>query len=85
MTDETEEKRGEQVHENELPPEGVPSNAVYARVGDTIKSAAHECVQRGMNSHDIIRELAREHDVHFNVGELRLLLAARRVPEDFEK
>jgi len=49
-------------------------------VGDKIKSAAHECVQRGMNSHDIIRELALEHDVHLNVGELRLLLAARRLP-----
>ena len=79
MNDEAEEET-EQAQEDALPPRGVPSNAVYARVGDKIKSAAHECVQRGMNSHDIIRELALEHDVHLNVDELRLLLAARRLP-----
>jgi hypothetical protein len=62
-------------------PRGVPSNPVYERVGDAVKLAAHGYVQRGLNPHDIIRELATEHGVHLNVGELRLLLAARRVPE----
>lgn len=62
-------------------PKGVPSNPVYLRVGDTIKSAVHDRVQRGMNPHDIIREIASEYGVHLNVGELRLLLASRRVPE----
>jgi hypothetical protein len=64
---------------------GVPSNDVYARVGDSIKNAAHGYVQRGLNPHDIIRELATEHGVHLNVGELRLLLAGRRVPEHSDK
>lgn len=60
---------------------GVPSNAVYARVGDEIKFAAHEGVQRGLTPQEIIREIATEHHVHLNVGELRLLLAGRRVAE----
>lgn len=62
-------------------PKGVPSNAVYARVGDKIKFAAHEGVQRGLTPQEIIREIAAEYKVHLNVGELRMLLAARRVPE----
>jgi hypothetical protein len=61
------------------PPPGEPSNQVYERVGDTIKLAAHEGVHRGLTPQDIIREIAAEHGVHLNVGELRLLLAARRV------
>jgi hypothetical protein len=60
---------------------GVPSNAVYARVGDKIKLAAHEGVQRGLTPQEIIREIATEHQVHLNLGELRLLLAGRRVSE----
>lgn len=60
-------------------PAGDPSNDVYRRVGDEIKLAAHHGVRRGMTAQDIIREIAAEHGVHLNVGELRLLLAARRV------
>jgi hypothetical protein len=52
---------------------------VYRRVGDEIKLAAHHGVRRGLTPQDIIREIAAEHGVHLNVGELRLLLAARRV------
>ena len=80
MTDEP----GESTHEDgdSVPrARGVPSNHVYERVGESVKLAAHGYVQRGMNPHDIIRELASEHGVHLNVGELRLLLAARRLPE----
>ncbi len=62
-------------------PKGVPSNAVYARVGEEIKLAAHEGVRRGLTPQEIIKEIAAQHHVHLNVGELRLLLAARRVPE----
>ena len=58
---------------------GVPSNDVYQRVGDEIKLVAHQKVRRGLTPQDIIREIAAEHGVHMNVGELRLLLAARRV------
>jgi hypothetical protein len=60
---------------------GVPSNAVYARVGDEVKLTAHEGVRRGLSPQDIIKEIAAQHGVHLNVGDLRLLLAARRVPE----
>lgn len=60
---------------------GKPSNAVYERVGEEVKLAAHAGVRRGMTPQDIIREIAIEHDVHLNVSELRLLLAARRVSE----
>ncbi|HEX6506042.1 MAG TPA: hypothetical protein VF221_00265 [Chloroflexota bacterium] len=59
--------------------EGEPSNQVYERVGETIKLAAHDGVHKGLSPQDIIREIAAEHGVHLNVGELRLLLAARRV------
>ncbi|MBV9281312.1 MAG: hypothetical protein JOZ41_14625 [Chloroflexi bacterium] len=62
-------------------PKGQPSNPVYARVGDTIKLAAHDGVRRGLTPQDIIREIAAEHHVHLNVAELRLLLAGRRLPE----
>jgi hypothetical protein len=61
-------------------PVGVPSNAVYARVGDTVQRAAQEGVRRGLQPQDIIREIAAKHDIRLNIGELRLLLAARRVP-----
>jgi hypothetical protein len=62
-------------------PRGRPSNPVYERVGEEVKLAAHAGVRRGMTPQDIIREIAVEHDVHLNVAELRLLLAARRVSE----
>lgn len=61
--------------------QGRPSNAVYERVGEEVKLAAHAGVRRGMTPQDIIREIAAEHHVHLNVGELRMLLAARRVQE----
>lgn len=60
---------------------GKPSNHVYERVGEEVKLAAHAGVRRGMTPQDIIREIAIEHNVHLNVSELRLLLAARRVSE----
>jgi hypothetical protein len=59
--------------------QGVPSNPVYERVGEAVKLTAHAGVRRGLTPQDIIREIAAEHHVHLNVGELRLLLAARRV------
>ena len=61
-------------------PVGVPSNAVYARVGDVVQRAAQDGVRRGLQPQDIIREIATKHDVRLNIGELRLLLAGRRIP-----
>lgn len=60
--------------------EGVPSNPVYARVGDVVLHAAQDGVRRGLTPEDIIRELVTQHNVRLTVGELRLLLASRRVP-----
>ncbi len=57
---------------------GVPSNEVYQRVGEKIKLAAHDGVQRGLTPQDIVREISSRYDVYLNVGELRLLLAGRR-------
>jgi hypothetical protein len=62
-------------------PAGKPSNPVYARVGDGILRAARDGVRRNLPPQDIVREIATEYGVHLNVGELRLLLAARRIPE----
>lgn len=62
-------------------PAGVPSNPVYARVGDQVLRAAQEKVRRGLPPQDIVREIVTEYDVRLNVGELRLLLASRRIPE----
>ena len=59
---------------------GEPSNEVYARVGDTVLRAAQEGVRSGMKPEDIIRQIVTEHNVRLSLGELRLLLAARRVP-----
>ena len=61
-------------------PRGVPSNAVYARVGDVVLRAAQDRVRQGMRPEDIIREIAVIYDVRLSLGELRLLLASRRVP-----
>jgi hypothetical protein len=58
---------------------GSPSNEVYARVGDVVLLAARDGVRRGLTPQDIIREILITHKVHLNVGELRLLLASRRV------
>lgn len=60
---------------------GVPSNPVYARVGDQVKLAAHDGVRRGLTPQDIIKEIAAQYDVRLNVSELRMLLAGRRVPD----
>jgi len=60
----------------------VPSNPVYARVGEAVLASARDGVQRKLTPQDIIREIAVKHGVHLNVGELRLLLASRMVPED---
>lgn len=62
-------------------PLGVPSNEVYARVGDIVLRAAQSGVRRGLQPQDIIREIITEYDVRLTVGELRLLLAARRIPQ----
>jgi hypothetical protein len=59
---------------------GEPSNEVYARVGDTVLRAAQDGVRSGMKPEDIIRRIVTEHNVRLSLGELRLLLAARRVP-----
>ena len=69
------------VAEEKAKPQGIPSNAVYARVGDEVKLAAHDGVRRGLTPQQIIQEIVAEHGVRLNVGELRLLLAARRIPE----
>ncbi len=61
--------------------QGEPSNEVYNRVGDEIKQAAHDGVRRGLTAKEIVREIVEVHGVHLNVGELRMLLAARRVRE----
>ena len=71
--DETTEKRG--------PAAGIPSNAVYARVGDTVLRAAQDGVRGGMQPQDITREILAVYDVHLSIGELRLLLASRRLPQ----
>ena len=65
----------------DAPPRGVPSNDVYARVGDAVKLTAHEGVRRHRTAQEIIQNIVNEHRLHLNVGELRLLLAARRIPE----
>ena len=59
---------------------GVPSNEVYARVGDAVLRAAQDGVRSGMKPEDIIRQIVTEHNVRLSLGEFRLLLAARRVP-----
>jgi hypothetical protein len=58
-----------------------PSNAVYARVGEAILQAARTGVERHRTPQEIIQDIAAEHSVHLNVGELRLLLASRRPPK----
>jgi hypothetical protein len=60
----------------------VASNPVYARVGEAVFRTAIEGVRRGTQPDDIIRGIVREHNVRMTVGELRLLLATRRTPED---
>ena len=64
---------------------GRPSNDVYARVGDAVLHAAREGVRGGMRPEDIIRELVTEHHVRLSLGELRLLLASRRIPKRAEQ
>src|SRR5947209_17988067 len=60
--------------------QGVPSNAVYARVGDHVLRAARDGVRRNRTPQDIVREIREEHGVHLSLGELHLLLASRRLP-----
>ena len=62
-------------------PTGRPSNDVYARVGDSVLRAARDGVRGGMTPEDIIRQIAAEHDVRLSLGDFRLLLASRRIPE----
>lgn len=62
-------------------PVGRPSNDVYARVGDIVLRAAREGVRGGMRPDDIIRQIVTEHNVRLNLGDLRLLLASRRIPD----
>lgn len=75
------EENSQERMENRRPASsGEPSNEVYARVGDTVLRAAQEGVRSGMKPEDIIRQIVTEHNVRLSLGELRLLLAARRVP-----
>ena len=60
-------------------PVGLPSNEVYARVGDMVLHTAHDGVRRHLPVEEIIREIREAHGVRLNVGELRLLLASRRI------
>lgn len=59
-----------------------PPNAVHARVGDDVLLAVRARVRQGMQPEQIIREMRAEHNVRMNVGELRLLLAARYREDD---
>ena len=61
------------------PAPGLPSNEVYARVGDAVLRTARDGVRRHLTAQDIIREILAAHGVRLNVGELRLLLASRRI------
>jgi len=58
---------------------GVPSNEVYARVGDVVLRAAREGIRRGDSPETVMRQISDDHHVHLTRGELRLLLASRRV------
>lgn len=64
-----------------LKPVGVPSNEVYARVGDTVLQAAQEGVRRGQRPEEIIRGIVTQHGVRLNLAEFRLLLASRRISQ----
>ena len=75
-----EESSRERSEERRPAAPGVPSNEVYARVGDTVLRAAQDGVRKGMKPEDIIRQIVTEHNVRLSLGEFRLLLAARRVP-----
>lgn len=59
----------------------TPSNAVYARVGDLVLSAAEDGVRRGQKSEDIIREIITKHNVHLSRADFRLLLASHRASQ----
>lgn len=72
------EGAGDPLHKPDgLPSAALPSNVVYARVGDVILRAAQDGVRRGIPPTDIIRGIVEEYNVRLNVGELRLLLASR--------
>ena len=79
-TENSEESRADHIDDRRPSSHGEPSNEVYARVGDPVLRAAQEGVRGGMKPEDIIRQILAEHNVRLSLGELRLLLAARRVP-----
>ena len=58
-----------------------PSNEVYARVGELVLRTAQNGVRRGAQPEDIIREISADHHIRLSLGELRLLLATRRIGE----
>jgi len=72
---------GSDLDADEVRDVGRPSNDVYARVGDAVLRAAREGVRGGMRPDDIIRAIVTEHNVRLNIGDLRLLLASRRIRE----
>jgi hypothetical protein len=72
---------GTDLASDEVKDVGRPSNHVYARVGDSVLRAAREGVRGGMRPDDIIRAIVTEHNVRLNLGDLRLLLASRRIRE----
>jgi hypothetical protein len=74
-------KTGTDLGTDEVEDVGRPSNDVYARVGDTVLRAAREGVRAGIRPDDIIRAIVTEHNVRLNLGDLRLLLASRRIRE----
>jgi len=71
------EDRGD--HEPPAVTRGVPSNEVYARVGDEVLRVAQEGIRRGDRPEDVIRDIHAGFNVHLTRGELRLLLASRRI------
>jgi hypothetical protein len=75
----TEDRDPEPADTVEPTPVGLPSTAVYARVGDAVLRTAQDGVRRHLPAQDIIREIRDAHGVRLNVGELRLLLASRRI------
>jgi hypothetical protein len=80
-TQSPERDSADQADEPRQPRLGIPSNDVYARVGDVVLLAAKDGVRRRLTPQNITREIMENHSVRLNVSELRILLASRRLPE----
>lgn len=79
VTNENAVEDGGQNQEAEV--DSGPTNPVHARVGDEVLLAARDAVHRGLTSQEIVREIVARYGVRMNVGDLRLLLASRNVPD----